>query len=78
MPLYSNVLSNKLTSKWESVSTVARTLHFVLTGRDNAAQGTAQTNSDEMIVNVSGVVGPFAITSQNTDNLAGFKGLHKR
>jgi hypothetical protein len=43
---------------------VARTLHFVLTGRDNAAQGTAQTNSDEMIVNVSGVVGPFAITSQ--------------
>jgi hypothetical protein len=46
----------------------------VLTGRDNAAQGTAQTtNSDEMIVNVSGVVGPF-ITSQNTDNLSWIQG----
>jgi hypothetical protein len=52
----------------------ARTLHFVLTGRDNAAQGTAQTNSDEMIVNVSGVVGPFAVTSQNTDNLSWIQG----
>jgi hypothetical protein len=37
-------------------------------------QGTAQTNSDEMIVNVSGVVGPFAITSQNTDNLSWIQG----
>ena len=74
MPLYSNVLSNKLTSKWESVSTVARALHFVLTGRDNAAQGTAQTNSDEMIVNVSGTIGPFAVTSQNTDNISWIQG----
>jgi hypothetical protein len=49
-----------------------RTLHFVLTGRDNA-QGT-QTNSDEMIVNVSGIVGPFAVTSQNTDNLSWIQG----
>jgi hypothetical protein len=41
MPLYSNVLSNKLTSKWESVATAQE--HFILmTGRDNAAQGTAK------------------------------------
>jgi hypothetical protein len=33
---------------------------FCADWRDNAAQGTAQTNSDEMIVNVSGIVGPFA------------------
>jgi hypothetical protein len=31
MPPYSNVLSNKLRSKWESVSDVARALHFTLT-----------------------------------------------
>lgn len=74
MPAYNSVLSNRLTSAWESVASVARTLHFTLTGRDNAAQGTAQTNTDEMIVNVSGTVGPFAVTSQNTDDLSWAKG----
>jgi len=74
MPSYSSVLANKLISKWESVATVARTLHFVLTGRDNAAQGTAQTNSDEMIVNVSGKFGPFAVTSQNSANVSWVQG----
>jgi hypothetical protein len=73
MPPYSNVLSNKLRSKWESVSDVARALHFTLTARDNAP-GTAQTNTDEMTVNVSGTTGPFVITSQNTDNLSWFQG----
>lgn len=77
MPAYGNVLANKLTSKWESVSTVARTLRFVLTARDNAALGTAQTNSDEMIVNVSGTAGPFAITSQNTEDLSWFRGSNQ-
>jgi subtilisin-like proprotein convertase family protein len=74
MPAYSSVLSNRLTSAWESVASVARTLHFTLTGRDNAAQGTAQTNTDDMIVNVSGTAGPFALTSQNTDDLSWVKG----
>jgi subtilisin-like proprotein convertase family protein len=77
MPTYSNVLASKLTSKWESVSTVARTLHFVLTGRDNAALGTAQTNSDEMTVNVSGTAGPFEVTSQNIENLSWFQGTNQ-
>jgi subtilisin-like proprotein convertase family protein len=77
MPSFNNVLSNKLTSKWESVATVARSLHFVLTARDNAAQGTAQTNSDEAIITVSGTAGPFAVTSQNTDNISWFSGQSK-
>jgi hypothetical protein len=46
-------------------------LHFTLTARDNAP-GTAQTNTDEMTVNVSNK-GPFVI-SQNTDNLSWFQG----
>ena len=74
MPSYSSVLANKLTTTWESVSSIARILHFTLTGRDNAALGTAQTNTDEMIVNVSGTAGPFAVTSQNTENLSWFQG----
>ena len=77
MPSFNNVLSNRLTSKWESVATVARSLHFVLTARDNAAQGTAQTNSDEAIITVSGTSGPFAVTSQNTDNISWFSGQSK-
>lgn len=77
MPAFSNVLSNKLTSKWESVSTVARTLRFVLTGRDNAALGTAQTNSDETLITVSGTAGPFIVTSQNVENLSWFQGTNQ-
>jgi hypothetical protein len=67
MPFYSNVLSNKLRSG--NGFDVARVLHFTLTARDNAPRGTAQTNTDEMVVNVIGTTGPFVITSQNTDNL---------
>ncbi|WP_366186093.1 reprolysin-like metallopeptidase [Flavobacterium ovatum] len=77
MPPFNNVLANKLTSSWESVSNVARTLHFVLTGRDNATLGTAQTNSDEMIVTVSGTEGPFSISSQNTENLTWTQGTNE-
>nr|WP_315166816.1 zinc-dependent metalloprotease family protein [uncultured Flavobacterium sp.] len=65
MPALNSVLINKLSTTWESVSDVARTLHFTLTARDNAAQGFAQTNTDTKIVTVSGTIGPFAVTSQN-------------
>ena len=73
MPAYDYVISNRLASRWESVSDVARTLHFSLTARDNAPLGTAQTNTDEMIVNVSGTAGPFTLTSQNLENLSWFQ-----
>ena len=69
MPALKDVLANTLTTKWESVSDIERTLSFFLTGRDNAAVGSSQNNSDDMNVNVSGTVGPFAVTSQNTDNI---------
>jgi len=70
MPALNSVLQNRLTTRWESVSSIARTLNFSLTARDNAALGTAQTNTDEMIVNVSSQAGPFAITSQNNVDLS--------
>ncbi len=73
MPSFENVSAGRLTSRWESVSDVARTLHFVLTARDNAAEGLAQTISDEMVVNVNAAVGPFEISSQNIDNLSWFQ-----
>jgi subtilisin-like proprotein convertase family protein len=77
MPQLSAVLQNNLSSTWESVSSVARTLNFTLTGRDNAAQGTAQTNTDAMVVTVNENVGPFAVTSQNTDNIGWTNGTQQ-
>ncbi|PWB21881.1 reprolysin-like metallopeptidase [Flavobacterium sp. HTF] len=77
MPQLSAVLQNNLSSTWESVSSVARTLNFTLTGRDNAAQGTAQTNTDAMVVTVNANVGPFAVTSQNTDNIGWTNGTQQ-
>ncbi|MBF7091011.1 proprotein convertase P-domain-containing protein [Flavobacterium sp. ALJ2] len=69
MPDLNIVLSGNLISTWESVPSVARTLHFTLTGRNNAALGTAQTNTDEMTVNVRADIGPFVVTSQNKDDI---------
>lgn len=70
MPSLNTVIQNKLTTTWESVSSIARTLRFTLTGRDNAPQGTAQTNTDAMSVNVVSTAGPFVVTSQNTDDVS--------
>ena len=69
MPKLASVLANTLTADYESVSSVARTLNFTLTGRDNVANG-GQTNTDEMIVNVSPLAGPFDVTSQSTDGIS--------
>lgn len=52
----------------EYLSSVARTLNFRLTARDNVAAG-GQTNYDDMIVTVSAAAGPFDVTSQNTDGI---------
>ncbi|MCC9017574.1 reprolysin-like metallopeptidase [Flavobacterium lipolyticum] len=70
MPDLNTVLLNKLTTTWESVSSVARTLHFTLTARDNGASGVAQTNTDTMIATVVTSAGPFTVTSQNTDDVS--------
>ncbi|WP_374506239.1 reprolysin-like metallopeptidase [Flavobacterium sp.] len=70
MPALNKVLSNKLNSKWESVSDISRTLHFTLTVRDNAIQGLAQTNTDAMQVAVDATRGPFVVTSQNTKDIS--------
>ncbi|TDX09242.1 reprolysin-like metallopeptidase [Flavobacterium sp. S87F.05.LMB.W.Kidney.N] len=74
MPALSSVLNNQLTTTWESVSSIAKTMNFTLTGRDNAPAGTAQTNTDAMVVTVSASAGPFAVTSQNVDNIGWEKG----
>jgi len=74
MPALSSVLNNQLTTSWESVSSIGKTMNFTLTGRDNAPEGTAQTNTAAMVVTVTAAAGPFAVTSQSDDNLGWAKG----
>lgn len=56
----------------EALSSVARTLNFRLTVRDNAAFSAVapvkvgQTNFDDMVVTVNATAGPFAVTAPNT------------
>ena len=75
MPELNSVIQNQLTTKWESVSSIARTLHFTLTARDNAASPAGQTNTDEMIVTVAAFAGPLNITSHVNDNVSWWQGL---
>ncbi len=73
MPNYATVLGGNVSNQWEAVSTVARTLNFTLTGRDNIAGG-GQTQTDAMVVTVSNLAGPFAFTSQNTSGISWTQG----
>ena len=70
-PSLSNLATNNLT--WEKVSTVARTLNFVFTVRDNVLNG-GQTNTDDTVVTVSTASGPFEVTSQSTDGISWAQG----
>lgn len=73
MPNFATVLGGSTSNTWEAVSTVARTLNFTLTAWDNYPGG-GQTNTDAMVVTVSGTAGPFAITSQNATGISWTQG----
>ena len=49
----------------EALPSVARTMNFRMTVRDNHAGGPAN-NSDDMIVTVNATAGPFSVTAPNT------------
>lgn len=53
----------------EALSSVARTLNFRLTVRDNVLNG-GQTNFADMVVTVDGARGPLTVTSQNTAGIS--------
>ncbi|HEU4632878.1 MAG TPA: zinc-dependent metalloprotease family protein, partial [Flavisolibacter sp.] len=64
-PQISSILSGTNSNKWEVLPSVARTLHFRFTARDNHS-GSGANESDDMILTVSGTAGPFAVTAPNT------------
>ncbi len=49
----------------EALPSVARTMNFRLTVRDNRAGGSAN-NSDDTVITVNGTAGPFSVTAPNT------------
>ena len=69
-PKMSSVLTGATTTAGteltvEALSSVARTLNFRLTVRDNHAGGPAN-NSDDVIITVNATAGPFTVSSPNT------------
>lgn len=69
-PRIQSIVANQATTSGsailvEALSSVSRTLNFVLTVRDNYA-GFGQTNSDAMQVKVNAAAGPFIVTAPNT------------
>lgn len=66
MPALATVLAGNTSNTWEVCPSVARTLNFSLTVRDNKAGG-GQTASDLMRVTVNGTAGPFLVTAPNTN-----------
>jgi hypothetical protein len=63
MPAFTTVYNGSVQSTWEVTPTVARSLNFNMTVRDNKASA-GQSTSDDMVVTVA-AVGPFKVTSQN-------------
>ena len=69
LPRIEDVLANNLVPTFEVTPSVARTLNFALTVRDNRTPNGGQTARDNMNVVISGTAGPFDVTSQNTDGI---------
>jgi hypothetical protein len=69
MPVFSEVLAGNLAPTWEVIPTVARTMSFSLTVRDNRTPNGGQTNRGNMSV-IFAAVGPFTITNPNVDNVS--------
>lgn len=64
-PRISDVVANNLAPTWEVIPSVARSLNFALTVRDNKAGG-GQTSDDLVLVTVNGTAGPFIVSAPNT------------
>ncbi|MFK5957464.1 MAG: M12 family metallo-peptidase [Lutibacter sp.] len=64
-PRQSTVIAGNLATTYEVLPSVARTMQFGVTVRDNFINA-GQSASDETTITVDGTSGPFNLTSQNT------------
>lgn len=65
-PRLSTIKTGSTSWQWEAVPNVSRILNFRLTVRDNVVGG-GTNNSDDMVVTVNGIAGPFVVNSPNTN-----------
>ncbi|MCF6131727.1 zinc-dependent metalloprotease [Flavobacterium wongokense] len=75
-PQFSDVLMGNLTPTWETTSSVARTLAFTFTVRDNVLGG-GQTSTSATTVTVVNTGAAFAITNPATDNTSWTPGTNQ-
>ncbi|HLN96328.1 MAG TPA: zinc-dependent metalloprotease family protein, partial [Flavobacterium sp.] len=61
-----NAVIANVTPTWEVLPSVARTMNFRCTARDNNSLG-GQTNQTNTTLTVSGTAGPFVVTAPNTN-----------
>lgn len=73
LPTLNNVILGEITPTWEVTPSVAREMNFRLTVRDNNLSG-GQATTDNLKVTVSGIAGPFLVTSQNIAGLVWSEG----
>ena len=66
LPALATVLAGNTATTWEVLPSVARTMNFAFTVRDNVLNGAA-TARDNAVITVDGNSGPFAVTSQSTN-----------
>lgn len=64
-PQLSSILSGTNGNTWEVLPSVARTLNFRFSAKDNRSGG-GNANTDDAVVTVNGTAGPFAVTAPNT------------
>jgi subtilisin-like proprotein convertase family protein len=57
---------NNVTPAWEKLPSVARTMKFRVTARDNHAVAGC-TSEDDMVITVSAAAGPFTVLTPNTN-----------
>ncbi|MEM6685359.1 MAG: reprolysin-like metallopeptidase [Bacteroidota bacterium] len=64
-PRIEDILEDNLTPQWEVMPSVARTMNFALTVRDNGTPNGGQTNRDDMTITLANT-GPFRVTAPDT------------
>ncbi|UCE93168.1 MAG: proprotein convertase P-domain-containing protein [Flavobacteriaceae bacterium] len=67
-PKLNTLITGEISSKWEVTPEVGRDLNFKLTVRDNNTEA-GQVVSDDAKITVSNEAGPFATTSQNSEDI---------
>jgi subtilisin-like proprotein convertase family protein len=66
LPAMNSILSGLTSNTWEVVPSVARTMGFALTVRDNRTPNGGQTARANMNVTTVATAGPFVVTAPNT------------